>query len=189
MKSMSIAAVAVALFFAGRHLHPSHAAEQPSAAAAIEPAGPPPAPGSSAARRAQMQALLTRLAHAPAVAAPNPTIEHSTTEPADITAKRRQRVNAEIDQRAPNLPATKRTVLVAEADRLAWDKRQLRAAFLEGALSETDYVASLKDDIRASLENFEETLSTDEYVALFNRRPGGDPFTLETLVGRQPSKD
>lgn len=187
MKWTGTAAVAVALFLAGRHLHPSHTA-QPAATVTELDESPPP-PGSSTAHRVQMQALLARLAHAPAAAAPNPTIEHSTSEPADITAKRRQRVSAEIDQRAPNLPAAKRSVLVAEADRLAWDKRQLRAAFLEGALSETDYVAALKDDIRASLESFADTLSTDEYIALFNRRPGGDPFAIESLVGRPAAKD
>ena len=188
MKHALFLGIAVALFCAGRRMHHRHApAPAPASAAsplAVDLSGPPPPPGSSAARRASMQTLLAHLAQAPATTT-TPAVQRSVTEPPDITAKRRQRVNAEIDQRAPNLPAAKRTVLVAEADRLAWDKRQLRAAFLEGSLSEADYVAALKDDIRAALADFAETLSADEYVALFNRRPGSDPFTMESLVGRR----
>lgn len=186
MKWTSYAAIAAALFFAGRCAHRTHTPEPAAAAThAADPVGAAPVPGSSAARRASIETLLAHLAQTPAV----PAVQRSVTEPPDITAKRRQRVNAEIDQRAPKLPAAKRAVLVAEADRLAWDKRQLRAAFLDGAMSEADYVAALKDDIRAALKNFEETLSTDEYIALFNRRPGGDPFTLESLVGRPDAKN
>jgi hypothetical protein len=188
MKPLAFAAIAALLFVAGRHAHPRPAPATPVSPLAVDPDNPPPMPGSSAARRVAMQALLKHLEAAPAVVA-SPGVQRSVTEPPDITAKRRQRVNAEIDQRAPNLPATKRTVLVAEADRLAWDKRQLRAAFLDGSLSEADYVAALKDDIRAALADFEETLSADEYVALFNRRPGSDPFTMESLVGRPPETD
>lgn len=188
MKTIVFAVLAVALFSAGRRAHRHAAPAQPVSPLAVDPDGPPPLPGSSAARRVAMQSLLAHLAQTPATASA-PVVQRSVTEPADITAKRRQRVSAEIDQRAPNLPAAKRAVLVAEADRLAWDKRQLRAAFLDGSLSEADYVAALKDDIRAALADFEETLSADEYVALFNRRPGSDPFTMESLVGRRPETD
>ena len=187
MKSLLLLAIAVALFCAGRRMHHRHAPEPAASPLAVDPSAPPPPPGSSAARRVAMQNMLTHLAQLPAAA--TPAVQHSVSEPADVTAKRRQRVNAEIDQRAPKLPAAKRAVLVAEADRLAWDKRQLRAAFLEGSLSEADYVAALKDDIRAALADFEETLSADEYVALFNRRPGSDPFTMESLVGRRGETD
>ena len=187
MKWTMVVTIGIALFSVGRCAHrpaSPHAAapsdRQPAASA-------PAAPGSSTARRAQMQTLLTRLANAPAAKA-SPTIARSSVEPPEVTAKRRQRALAEIDERAPGLAAAKREVLLAEADRLAWDKRQLRAAFLDGELSEADYVAALKDDIRAALANFEETLSADEYVALFNRRPGGDPFTMESLVGRPADK-
>ena len=189
MKWTGYAAIAAALFFAGRCAHRTAAPAAPAAVSASAPTAPAAAPGTSAARRAAMQTLLTRLAQAPASVKRSEPVARSVTEPPDITAKRRQRVNAEIDQRAPNLPAAKRAVLVAEADRLAWDKRQLRAAFLDGTMSEADYVAALKDDIRAALKNFEETLSTDEYIALFNRRPGSDPFTLESLVGRPEAKN
>lgn len=192
-----IVAVAVALFCAGRLAHRAHAgrATAPAATATgAAPAGVAPTPGSSAARRAAMQTFLAHLAHTPRPAAaritelPAAMIERSITEPPDITAKRRARASAEIDERAPGLPVAKRKVLLAEADRLAWDKRQLRAAFLEGQLSEADYVAALKDDIRASLADFEETLTADEYVALFNRRPGSDPFAVESFIGHPADK-
>lgn len=184
------AAVGVALFYAGRRAHPARArqADGPAVASAIASTSATTsasavAPASSAARRAAMQTLLVRLARAPAAARPNPIIERSTTEPPEVTTKRRQRASAEIDERAPGLAPAKRAVLLEEADRLAWDKRQLRAAFLAGKLSEADYVAALEDDIRAALASFEETLTEDEYVALFNRRPGSDPFVMESLVG------
>ncbi len=186
MKLVTIVVIAVALFYAGRRAHPVHsaAAAEQTPRAQTAAASPGSLAGSmpSAARRAAMQALLVRVTHAPTSV--SPSIERSVTEPSEVTTKRRQRASAEIDERAPGLPAAKRAVLLEEADRLAWDKRQLRAAFLAGTLSEADYVAALKDDIRAALASFEETLSEDEYVALFNRRPGSDPFTLESLVGR-----
>ncbi len=190
-RAIVFAAVGVALFYAGRRVHPARAAQtdapavastSPSASATTSTSAA--APGSSAARRAAMQTLLVRLTRAPAPARANPLIERSVTEPPEVTAKRRQRASAEIDERAPGLPAAKRAVLLEEADRLAWDKRQLRAAFVDGKMSEADYVAALKDDIRAALASFEETLTEDEYIALFNRRPGSDPFTMESLVGR-----
>ena len=188
MKPVIIVTVAIALFYAGRRTHPTHAAQTIDSRAVASAAAPSgaleAAPGSSAARRAAMQTLLVRLTRAPAPARANPIIERSVTEPPEVTTKRRLRASAEIDERAPGLAAAKRAVLLEEADRLAWDKRQLRAAFLAGKLSEADYVAALEDDIRAALASFEETLTEDEYIALFNRRPGSDPFTMESLVGK-----
>lgn len=187
MTRIVVVAVAIALFYAGRRAHPARRAAVTDELAG-ERAGLADAPTSSAARRAAMQTLLARLAHAPRQPPqqmpPHARVERSVAEPPEVTTKRRQRATAEIDERAPGLPAAKRAVLLEEADRLAWDKRQLRAAFLAGTLSEADYVAALKDDIRAALADFAETLSEDEYVALFNRRPGSDPFTMESLVGR-----
>jgi hypothetical protein len=188
----AVVAISVALFVAGRRVHQARteqAVERTVAAqaAASDRAAPVPVPGSSAARRAAIQTLLTRVARAPSTASPTPldpaVIEHSIAEPPDVTAKRRGRASAEIDERSPGLAPAKRTILLAEADRLAWDKRQLRAAFVAGKMSEADYVDALKDDIRAALASYDEVLTDDEYVALFNRRKGTDPFTLESLVG------
>jgi hypothetical protein len=192
----AVVSIAVALFFVGR-LVPRARAEravwtEPGETGRSDPAAP--APGSSAAQRAAMQTLLNRLARMPRPTAPPlvtqtlSNIEHSTVEPAEVTQKRRARVLAEIDERAPGVSQSKRTILLAEADRLAWDKREFRAAFLSGKMSEPDYIDALKDDIRAALSNFEEALTAEEYIALFNRGPGKDPFALESLVGRPPSK-
>jgi hypothetical protein len=190
---VTVVAIAVAMFVAGRRAHQSRTdpvVERATVAqtAASGPAAPVIAPASSAARRAAIQTLLARVARAPSTPSPTPlavaVIEHSIAEPPDVTAKRRARASAEIDERAPGLAPAKRTILRAEADRLAWDKRQLRAAFVAGKMSETDYVDALKDDIRAALASYDEVLTDDEYVALFNRRKGTDPFTLESLVGR-----
>lgn len=191
-----VVAISGALFVAGRRAHDARGerATAPVAAAYSAVAAPAAIPGSSAARRAAIQTLLTRLARAPGPSTASPTpltaaaIERSIPEPPDVTAKRRARASAEIDERAPGLAASKRTILLGEADRLAWDKRQLRAAFLSGKMSEAEYVDALKDDIRATLSSYDEVLTDDEYVALFNRRRGADPFTLESLVGSSHEK-
>jgi hypothetical protein len=192
-------AISIALFAAGRRAHQAsaeRAAEHAvtALAAASDRSATAPVPGAAAARHAAMQTLLSRLASASAPTAAPPAavapavIERSIAEPPDVTAKRRARASAEIDERAPGLAAAKRAILLDEADRLAWDKRQLRAAFLAGKLSETEYVDALKDDIRAALASYDDVLTDDEYVALFNRRRGTDPFTLESLVGRPPEQ-
>jgi len=196
----AVVAIAVALFFAGYRASGVRAeratargASSPTSAS--NPASPPPRPGSpAAARRAAIEVLLSRLARAPRETTSPPTalpiaaIERSTVEPTEDTVKRRARVSAEIDQKAPGLSAATRTILLAEADRLAWDKRQFRAAFLSGQMSEAEYVDALKDDIRATLANYDDVLSNDDYVALFNRPRGKDPFTLESYVDHGPDK-
>jgi hypothetical protein len=193
----TVIAIAVALFYGGRRLGRAHAGPSSVETPGSAPAAATNARGTSVALRTSMQTLLEGLARAPSPGVPPSVdrapseIERSTVEPAAVTEQRRAHVAAEIDQRAPGLAAPKRSLLLAEADRLAWDKRSLRAAFLVGKLSEADYVDALKDDIRSSLATFEDALTDEEYAALFNRARGSDadPFTLESLVGRpRPAK-
>lgn len=114
------------------------------------------------------------------------------TEPPEVTQGRRKGVLTELAEKTPNLAAEKRELILRESDRLALNKWKLRDAFLHGQISETDYVAALKDDIRAAMAAYEWVLTDGEYEALTHRVRGSgiDPFSMESLAkSAPPNKD
>jgi hypothetical protein len=106
------------------------------------------------------------------------------TEPAAVAEGRHRALLAELAATAPALPAAARDFILAESDRIALRKRALRDAFARGEVSEADYVAALKDDVRASLVAYEGALSDADYLALTHRPKGSgiDPFSVESLA-------
>lgn len=111
------------------------------------------------------------------------------TEPAAVTAGRRKIVRAELAQKAPDLAPETQDLIVRESDRLALNKRKLRDAFLHEQISEADYVAALKNDIRTAMTVYESLLTDSEFEALTHRVRGSgiDPFSMESLARAAPS--
>ena len=132
----------------------------------------------------------------PAAALPASTTDlalmANVTEPPDVAEGRRKGVLKELAEKTPNLAPEKRELMLRESDRLALNKRKLRDAFLHGQLSEVEYVAALKDDIRTAMGAYEWVLSDSEYEALTHRVRGSgiDPFSMESLAASAlPDKD
>jgi hypothetical protein len=112
----------------------------------------------------------------------------TVTEPPEVTEGRRAGVLKELAEKTPNLAPEKRDFMLRESDRLALDKRKLRGAFLRGELSEVDYVAALKDDIRTAMAAYEKVLTDTEFEALTHRVRGSgiDPFSMDSLAKTAP---
>ena len=110
------------------------------------------------------------------------------TEPPEVTEGRRNGVLKELAEKTPNLAPEKRELMLRESDRLALNKRKLRDAFLHEQISEVDYVAALKDDIRTAMAAYESVLTDSEYEALTHRVRGSgiDPFSMESLAKTAP---
>ena len=112
----------------------------------------------------------------------------NVTEPPEVTEGRRKGVLKELAEKTPNLAPEKRELILRESDRLALNKRKLRDAFLHGQISEVEYVAALKDDIRTAMAAYEWVLTDSEYEALTHRvrGSGSDPFSMELLAKTAP---
>ena len=108
----------------------------------------------------------------------------NVTEPPEVTEGRRKGVLKELAEKTPSLAAEKRELILRESDRLALNKRKLRDAFLHGQMSEVEYVAALKDDIRTAMVTYEWGLTDSEYEALTHRVRGSgiDPFSMESVA-------
>ena len=112
----------------------------------------------------------------------------NVTEPPEVTEGRRKGVLKELAEKTPNLAPEQRELMLRESDRLALNKRKLRDAFLHGQISEVEYVAALKDDIRTAMAAYESVLTDSEYEALTHRVRGSgiDPFSMESLAKTAP---
>ena len=139
-----------------------------------------------ASRMANLLGYLATRAAPPASHSQEEAVLATLAESSEIAEKRRVRVRGEIQQKAPGLPEAKRELILQESDRLALNKRQLRAAFLLGQISEDTYTEALRDDVRAAMAAYEEALTDDEFAALTARVKGKDPFSMESLAKRAP---
>lgn len=148
-------------------------------------------------RRAPEGGAAVRQANAPPPAAALPAsatdlaLMANITEPPEVTEGRRKGVLMELAEKTPNLAPEQRDLILRESDRLALNKRKLRDAFLHGQVSEVEYVAALKDDIRTAMAAYEWALTDSEYEALTHRVRGSgiDPFSMESLAkSALPSK-
>ncbi len=78
------------------------------------------------------------------------------------------------------LPPEKQEVILHESERVALNRRRLRAAFLLGEMTEAEYMEALKDDIRLGYRRYAEVFTDDEYRVLTNRAKGVDAFEKPT---------
>jgi hypothetical protein len=169
-------------FLGGRRAHAWYAHRDASKRAATAAVQNAPL-RSTNARTARIAELLNDLTAKP-LSPQERAILATTAEPSEVAVKRRLHVLAEIDQKALNLSSGNRELVVRESDRLASNKRQLRAAFLLGQISEEDYIEALKDDVRAAVAAYEESFTDQEFEALTGRIRGTDPFSMESLAKR-----
>jgi hypothetical protein len=148
--------------------------------------------------RAPERAGAERHANAPLPAAARPpsatdiALMADVTEPPEVTEGRRRGVLKELAEKTPSLGIEKQELILRESDRLALNKRKLRDAFLHGQISEVEYVAALKDDIRTAMVAYEWGLTDSEYEALTHRVRGAgiDPFSMESVAtSASPNKD
>lgn len=100
---------------------------------------------------------------------------------------RHRYVAAEAERLKPDLPADKLANLIAVSDRSDAQFRDARAKFMLGELSEDDYIAELKEVVRAGFDQTKEFLSTDELAAL-EGNADYDPFDRDAqpVEGQAP---
>src|SRR5450432_370551 len=100
---------------------------------------------------------------------------------------RHRYVTSEAERLKPDLPAEKLASLLALSDHNEDQFRDARAKFMLGELSEDDYIAALKQVVRAGVDETKTFLSPDEFAAL-EGNPEYDPFDPSTtpVAGQAP---